>query len=65
MGAALGDLIAEFPAQGEGFARWWAQRDVAVNGRGRNLLRHPEAKGADGAVRRASADLLGGVRFAG
>lgn len=41
--AELGDLIAEFLAQDEEFARWWAERDVAINGRGLKVLRHPEA----------------------
>lgn len=41
--AELGSLIAEFLDQDEEFARWWAERDVAVNGRGSKVLRHPEA----------------------
>lgn len=40
---ALGDLIAEFTAGNEEFARLWAERDVKVNGRGHKVLRHPEA----------------------
>ncbi|MCL7496401.1 helix-turn-helix transcriptional regulator [Streptomyces sp. MCA2] len=40
---ALSDLIAEFAARDEDFARWWAERDIKVNGRGRKVLRHPEA----------------------
>ncbi|MGW7018468.1 helix-turn-helix transcriptional regulator [Streptomyces decoyicus] len=39
---ALSDLIAEFTARDEDFARWWAERDIKVNGRGRKVLRHPE-----------------------
>ncbi|WP_329180595.1 helix-turn-helix transcriptional regulator [Streptomyces decoyicus] len=38
---ALSDLIAEFIARDEDFARWWAERDIKVNGRGRKVLRHP------------------------
>ncbi|GAA0333845.1 helix-turn-helix transcriptional regulator [Streptomyces blastmyceticus] len=38
---ALAGLIAEFTAQDEDFARFWAEREVRVNGRGRKLLRHP------------------------
>ncbi|MGW7245590.1 helix-turn-helix transcriptional regulator [Streptomyces decoyicus] len=38
---ALSDLIAEFAARDEDFARWWAERDIKVNGRGRKVLRHP------------------------
>ncbi|WP_406215882.1 helix-turn-helix transcriptional regulator [Streptomyces decoyicus] len=38
---ALSDLIAEFTARDEDFARWWAERDIKVNGRGRKVLRHP------------------------
>ncbi len=41
--AELGDLIAEFLAQDEEFAHWWAERDIAINGRGLKVLRHPEA----------------------
>ena len=40
---ALTDLIAEFIAHDEEFARWWAERDVKVNGRGRKVMRHPDA----------------------
>jgi transcriptional regulator with XRE-family HTH domain len=40
---ALADLIAEFQAEDEEFARLWAQRDVRVNGRGTKVLRHPTA----------------------
>ena len=40
---ALTDLIAEFIARDEEFARLWAERDVKVNGRGRKVLRHPDA----------------------
>jgi len=39
---ALTDLIAEFTAGDEQFARLWAERDVAVNGRGHKVVRHPE-----------------------
>ncbi|WP_242613866.1 helix-turn-helix transcriptional regulator [Actinomadura roseirufa] len=39
---ALTDLIAEFTAHDEEFARLWAERDVKVNGRGRKELRHPD-----------------------
>lgn len=38
----LGELIAEFTAGDEQFARLWAERDVKVNGRGRKAMRHPE-----------------------
>ncbi|MGW7634663.1 helix-turn-helix transcriptional regulator [Streptomyces decoyicus] len=38
---ALSDLIAEFAARDEDFARLWAERDIKVNGRGRKVLRHP------------------------
>ncbi|MFD2473266.1 helix-turn-helix transcriptional regulator [Amycolatopsis silviterrae] len=41
--AALSDLIEEFLDADQDFARWWAERDVAVNGRGRKVLRHPVA----------------------
>ncbi|MFE0022798.1 helix-turn-helix transcriptional regulator [Amycolatopsis sp. NPDC059021] len=41
--AALTDLIAEFMAHDEEFARLWAERDVKVNGRGRKEVRHPDA----------------------
>jgi transcriptional regulator with XRE-family HTH domain len=40
---ALTDLIAECAARDEEFARLWAERDVKVNGRGRKVMRHPEA----------------------
>ncbi|WP_328441025.1 helix-turn-helix transcriptional regulator [Streptomyces sp. NBC_00444] len=39
----LTDRIAEFIAGDEEFARLWAERDIKVNGRGRKVLRHPEA----------------------
>ncbi|MFD9960274.1 helix-turn-helix transcriptional regulator [Amycolatopsis sp. NPDC058986] len=39
---ALTDLIAEFMAHDEEFARLWAERDVKVNGRGRKEVRHPD-----------------------
>lgn len=39
---ALTDLIAEFTASDEQFARLWAERDVKVNGRGRKDMRHPD-----------------------
>ncbi|MFD7658955.1 helix-turn-helix transcriptional regulator [Actinosynnema sp. NPDC059797] len=39
---ALSDLIAEFLALDEEFARLWAERDVKVNARGRKVLRHPD-----------------------
>ncbi|WP_020495614.1 helix-turn-helix transcriptional regulator [Sciscionella marina] len=39
---ALSDLIAEFTAGNEDFARLWAERDVKVKGRGRKTMRHPE-----------------------
>ncbi|QXJ26588.1 helix-turn-helix domain-containing protein [Actinomadura graeca] len=39
---ALTDLIAEFTAGDEEFARLWAEGDVRVNGRGRKVMRHPE-----------------------
>ncbi|WP_055701595.1 MULTISPECIES: helix-turn-helix transcriptional regulator [Streptomyces] len=38
---ALTDLIAEFTARDEEFARLWSERDIKVNGRGRKVLRHP------------------------
>lgn len=38
----LGDLITEFTARDEDFARLWAERDIKVNGRGRKVLRHPD-----------------------
>ncbi|MCF3125116.1 helix-turn-helix domain-containing protein [Streptomyces arenae] len=38
---ALTDLIAEFTARDEEFARLWSERDIRVNGRGRKVLRHP------------------------
>ncbi|MFI0975986.1 helix-turn-helix transcriptional regulator [Streptomyces sp. NPDC021093] len=40
---ALTDLITEFTAGDEEFARLWAERDIKVNGRGHKVLRHPEA----------------------
>ncbi|WP_327296856.1 helix-turn-helix transcriptional regulator [Streptomyces sp. NBC_01197] len=39
---ALTDLIAEFIAHDEEFARLWAERDIKVNGRGHKVLRHPD-----------------------
>ncbi|MDJ1133893.1 helix-turn-helix transcriptional regulator [Streptomyces iconiensis] len=39
----LSDLIAEFTAHDEEFARLWAERDIKVNGRGRKVMRHPDA----------------------
>lgn len=39
---ALTDLIAEFTAHDEEFARRWDERDVKVNGRGRKVVRHPD-----------------------
>ncbi len=39
---ALSDLIDEFITRDEEFARWWGERDVKVNGRGRKVLRHPD-----------------------
>ncbi|MGW1675819.1 helix-turn-helix transcriptional regulator [Saccharopolyspora sp. NPDC002376] len=39
---ALTDLITEFIAHDEEFARLWDERDVKVNGRGRKVLRHPD-----------------------
>ncbi|GGP79257.1 helix-turn-helix transcriptional regulator [Saccharothrix coeruleofusca] len=39
---ALTDLIAEFIARDEDFARFWAERDINVNGRGRKVVRHPD-----------------------
>lgn len=39
----LADRIAEFSTRDEQFARLWEERDVKVNGRGRKVLRHPEA----------------------
>ncbi|MEV0716913.1 helix-turn-helix transcriptional regulator [Asanoa sp. NPDC050611] len=40
---ALTDLIAECAARDDEFARLWAERDVKANGRGRKVMRHPEA----------------------
>jgi hypothetical protein len=40
---ALAGLIAGFMADNEEFARFWAERDVKVNGRGHKEIRHPEA----------------------
>ncbi|MBC2877619.1 MULTISPECIES: helix-turn-helix domain-containing protein [Streptomyces] len=40
---ALTGLIAEFMTHDEEFARWWAERDIQVNGRGQKVMRHPEA----------------------
>ncbi|MFE7034742.1 transcriptional regulator, partial [Streptomyces sp. NPDC057621] len=39
----LNDLIAEFSTHDERFARAWAERDVKIKGRGRKVMRHPEA----------------------
>lgn len=39
----LDQLIAEFLAHDEDFARLWTSKDVEVRGRGRKLLNHPEA----------------------
>lgn len=39
---ALTDLIAEFTAYDEEFARLWAERYVKVNGRGHKVIRHPD-----------------------
>jgi transcriptional regulator with XRE-family HTH domain len=39
---ALTDLITECATHDEEFARWWAERDVKVNGRGRKVMRHPD-----------------------
>ncbi|MFI7316764.1 helix-turn-helix transcriptional regulator [Streptomyces venezuelae] len=39
----LAGRIAEFTARDEEFARYWGERDVKVNGRGRKVLRHPDA----------------------
>ncbi|MEW1750985.1 helix-turn-helix domain-containing protein [Streptomyces angustmyceticus] len=39
---ALSDLIAEVTTHDGEFARWWAERDIRVNGRGRKALRHPD-----------------------
>ncbi|WP_234434368.1 helix-turn-helix transcriptional regulator [Streptomyces sp. NRRL F-5126] len=38
----LTDLIAEFIARDEDFARWWAEQDINVNGRGKKMMRHPD-----------------------
>ncbi|MBO2458058.1 helix-turn-helix transcriptional regulator [Actinomadura violacea] len=40
---ALTDLIAECITRDEEFARLWAERDVKANGRGRKVMRHPDA----------------------
>ncbi|MBF6150190.1 helix-turn-helix transcriptional regulator [Nocardia nova] len=40
---ALTDLIAECAGSDEEFARLWAERDVKLNGRGRKVMRHPDA----------------------
>ncbi|MBZ4322968.1 helix-turn-helix domain-containing protein [Streptomyces huiliensis] len=37
----LASRIDEFIARDAEFARFWAERDVKVNGRGRKVLRHP------------------------
>ncbi|MFC8078194.1 helix-turn-helix transcriptional regulator [Streptomyces sp. NPDC057307] len=39
---ALTDLITEFTTNDEEFARFWNERDITVNGRGRKEMRHPE-----------------------
>ncbi|MFF1379834.1 helix-turn-helix transcriptional regulator [Streptomyces sp. NPDC058308] len=39
----LSELITEFIARDEDFARLWAERDVRGNGRGHKVLRHPDA----------------------
>lgn len=39
----LSDLIAELRARDREFSRLWEARDLAVNGRGRKVMRHPEA----------------------
>ncbi|MEU6402264.1 helix-turn-helix transcriptional regulator [Streptomyces sp. NPDC046985] len=39
---ALIDLIAEFTAHDEDFARLWAERDVKAQGRGLKAMRHPD-----------------------
>lgn len=39
----LAGLIAEFTEGNADFARLWAERDVKVAGRGRKVMRHPEA----------------------
>jgi transcriptional regulator with XRE-family HTH domain len=38
---SLNDLVDELAAGSEEFRRWWARRDVQVNGRGRKPLQHP------------------------
>ncbi|MFD4195764.1 helix-turn-helix transcriptional regulator [Amycolatopsis thermoflava] len=40
---ALTDLITECARRDADFARWWAERDVKVDGRGHKVVRHPEA----------------------
>lgn len=40
---ALTDLIAECMTHDAEFARWWAERDIKVNGRGHKVVRHPDA----------------------
>lgn len=40
---ALTDLIAQCITHDQEFARLWAERDVKVNGRGRKMMRHPDA----------------------
>ncbi|MFC5187228.1 helix-turn-helix transcriptional regulator [Actinomadura harenae] len=40
---ALSDLITECLTHDEEFARLWAEREVKVNGRGRKMMRHPDA----------------------
>ncbi|MFD9903600.1 helix-turn-helix transcriptional regulator [Streptomyces sp. NPDC059063] len=40
---ALTDLIAECTTRDEDFGRLWAERDIKVNGRGRKVMRHPDA----------------------
>ncbi|MFC9856965.1 MULTISPECIES: helix-turn-helix transcriptional regulator [unclassified Streptomyces] len=40
---ALTGLITECTSHIEEFARLWAEQDIRVNGRGRKVLRHPDA----------------------
>lgn len=39
----LNDLITQCITHNDHFARLWARRDVKVNGRGRKVVRHPDA----------------------
>lgn len=41
--AQLTDLIAEFISRDRDFARLWDEQAVKVNGRGRKVMRHPDA----------------------